>query len=142
MAITKQQGFGAALALLLAATWLAACSVPGTPTAQLPNPASQNCATQGGELRIETRLDGGQYGVCVFEDNYQCEEWAMMRGDCPVGGVKVTGYITDAGRFCAISGGEYTVTGNSGAENEEGLCTFKNGKVCEAAAFYNGTCGP
>lgn len=132
--------FGIALMAMLAMTWLAACAAPPSPTAQIPNPASQHCETQGGELRIETRPDGGQYGVCVFEDNYQCEEWAMMRGDCPVGGVKVTGYITDAGRFCAISGGEYAVTGNSGAENEEGTCTFTNGKVCEAAAFYNGTC--
>jgi putative hemolysin len=32
----------------------------------------------------------GQYGVCFFEDNRQCEEWALLRGDCPVGGKKVT----------------------------------------------------
>lgn len=142
MAITQRKIIWMALIALLAAAWLAACSVPNTPTAQIPNPASQNCITHGGELRIETRPDGGQYGVCVFEDNYQCEEWAMMRGDCPVGGVKVTGYITDAGRFCAISGGEYAVTSPSGAENEEGSCTFPNGKICDAAAFYQGTCGP
>ena len=28
-----------------------------------------------------------------------------MRGDCPVGGVKVTGYVTPAARYCAITGG-------------------------------------
>jgi hypothetical protein len=59
-----------------------------------------------------------------------------------VGGVKVTGYITDAGRFCAISGGDYAVTSGSTAEDEQGTCTFENGKVCDAAAFYNGNCSP
>ena len=60
-------------------------------------------------LRIESRPDGGQYGVCIFDDNYQCEEWAMFRGECPVGGLRVTGYITTAARYCAITGGRYTV---------------------------------
>jgi len=35
----------------------------------------------------------------------QCEEWAMARGECPVGGVKVSGYNTSAARYCAITGG-------------------------------------
>jgi len=69
----------------------------------LANPASQNCAARGGTLRIEQRPDGGQFGVCVFTDNYQCEEWAMFRGECPVGGLRVTGYITPAARFCATA---------------------------------------
>ena len=62
-----------------------------TPTSsQSANPASENCVKQGGTVSIQTRGDGGQYGVCMFEDNKQCEEWAMLRGDCPVGGIKVT----------------------------------------------------
>ena len=73
----------------------------------LANPASQNCAARGGTLRIERRPDGGEYGVCVFADNYQCEEWAMLRGHCPVGGLRVTGYVTAAARYCAITGGRY-----------------------------------
>jgi hypothetical protein len=32
--------------------------------------------------------------VCVFGDNRQCEEWALMRGQCPAGGIRVTGYVT------------------------------------------------
>jgi predicted metal-dependent phosphoesterase TrpH len=35
--------------------------------------------------------DGGEYGICVFEDNRQCEEWALFRGECPAGGRKATG---------------------------------------------------
>ncbi len=65
-----------------------------------------------------------------------------MYGDCPVGGVKVTGYITEAARYCAITGGEYSMTGNSGADDEQGACTFKNGAVCDVWDYYNGKCDP
>jgi hypothetical protein len=104
------------------------------------NPASQNCVNQGGVLSIETRGDGGQYGVCYFEDNRQCEEWALLRGDCPAGGVKVTGYTTAAARYCAITGGTYTVTGKSGAADEQGTCTFKDGSQCDVWTYYAGKC--
>ncbi len=108
--------------------------------AGIANPASQNCIDQGGTLTMEERGDMGQIGVCYFEDNLQCEEWALMRGDCPVGGVKVTGYVTPAGRYCAITGGEYAITGNGGAEDEQGTCTFKDGSQCDAWDYYNGVC--
>ncbi len=119
-------------------------------TAAIANPASQNCISQGGKLEIEERGDGAvtdgaaasgaQFGVCYFEDNLQCEEWALMRGECPVGGVKVTGYTTPAARYCAITGGEYVVTDNGGQADEQGACTLKNGSQCEAWSFYNGEC--
>lgn len=111
-----------------------------TTTAQLANPASQNCVDQGGTLSIQESGDGGQYGVCMFEDNMQCEEWAMMRGECPVGGIKVTGFVTPAATYCAITGGEYAVTANSNTADEQGTCTFKNGTVCDASEYYNGQC--
>ena len=57
------------------------------PAPQLANPASVRCIEKGGTLRIERRPDGGQSGVCVFVDNYQCEEWALFRGECPAGGL-------------------------------------------------------
>jgi uncharacterized protein len=95
---------------------------------------------QGGTLSIEARGDGGQFGVCYFEDNRQCEEWALLRGDCPVGGLKVTGYTTPAARYCAITGGTYTITGSSGAEDEQGTCTFKDGSQCDVWDYYNGKC--
>ncbi len=113
---------------------------PGTTGAIIGNPASQNCVNQGGVLSIETRSDGGQYGVCQFEDNRQCEEWALLRGECPVGGVKVTGYTTPAARYCAITGGQYAGTGNSNAANEQGTCTLKSGQQCDVWDYYNGKC--
>ena len=116
------------------------CAQSTASTVGMANPASANCAQQGGTLAIEERGDGGQYGVCYFEDNRQCEEWALMRGECPIGGVKVTGYVTPAARYCAITGGEYAITASSGADDEQGTCTFKDGGQCDAWDYYNGKC--
>jgi putative hemolysin len=120
---------------------LLACLVSAAVWAQtqLANPASQNCVRQGGALKIERRPDGGQYGVCVFTDNYQCEEWALLRGECPKNGLRVTGYVTPAGRYCAITGGRYTVVTESAA-GETGVCSLPGGKACDAKAYYAGTC--
>jgi putative hemolysin len=115
---------------------------PPESSGQIANPASENCVEQGGTLVIEERGDGGQYGVCTFEDNRQCEEWAMLRGDCPVGGIKVTGYVTPAAVYCAITGGEYQVTGSSNTEQEQGTCTFKNGQTCDVWEYFAGECSP
>lgn len=51
-------------------------------TAGLANPASVYCVDQGGKLEIKTDEQGGQYGVCVFADGSECEEWAYYRGEC------------------------------------------------------------
>ncbi len=108
---------------------------------QLANPASQNCVKQGGALKIERRPDGGQYGVCVFTDSYQCEEWALFRGECPKNGLRVTSYVTPAGRYLRhhrrpLHGGD----GECGRrDGRSARC--RGGKACDAAAYYAGTCG-
>lgn len=51
----------------------------------LANPASTYCEEQGGTLEIRTDADGNQYGVCVFDDGSECEEWAFFRGECQPG---------------------------------------------------------
>ncbi len=53
--------------------------------AGLPNPASVFCEDQGGTLEIRTDADGGQYGVCIFDDGSECDEWAYFRGECQPG---------------------------------------------------------
>ena len=111
-----------------------------TANARAANPASQNCLDKGGAVRIETQARGAQFGVCIFDDNRQCEEWAMMRGDCPIGGIKVAGFVTPAARYCAITGGEYKVTANSNTPDEQGTCTFNNGATCNAVAYFEGAC--
>ena len=132
----------------LVALLISACGTLITPptkspdkSAGLANPASTNCTDKGGTLSIEKDGSGNEYGVCHFEDNLQCEEWAMMKGECPEGGLKVTGYVTTAANYCAITGGDYAITGNSGnTENEQGTCTFKSGKSCDVWDYYNGKC--
>jgi len=110
------------------------------PAPQLANPASVNCTRQGGTLTVERRPDGGQFGVCTFTDNYQCEEWALFRGECPNTGLRVTGYATPAGRYCAITGGRYSEVAAPAATPERGICSLPNGSSCEADAYYAGTC--
>ena len=121
------------------------CSLPcREPLAQTPttlaNPASVHCRDLGGTTRIERTPRGDQYGVCVFPDNRQCEEWALLRGQCPAGGLRVAGYVTPAARYCAITGGSYTVTSASNTASEQGSCKLPNDRICSAAAHFDGSC--
>jgi heat shock protein HslJ len=34
---------------------------------------------------MRTDADGGQYGVCIFADGSECEEWAFFRDECQPG---------------------------------------------------------
>lgn len=106
-------------------------SVSETDSLSLSNPASVNCITMKGELKIVTKADGSQYGVCYFMDNRQCEEWSLLRGDCPINGRKITGYETEAQRYCAITGGEVDMNKNT--------CYFKD-KTCDLDKYYNNSC--
>ena len=127
------------LAVLCAAA-LALPAAQAQTRAAIANPASQHCVAQGGRLVLEKDGSGGQFGVCLFEDNRQCEEWALLRGQCPAGGLRVTGYVTPAARYCAITGGSYTVTSASNSTTEEGDCRLPDGRVCSAAAHFDGSC--
>ncbi|MEI6288558.1 MAG: DUF333 domain-containing protein [bacterium] len=98
----------------------------------MANPASVYCGQKGGKSVIQNS-PVGQYGLCYFLDNRACEEWAMFNGDCPVGGVKTTGYNTEAQKFCAWSGGSTFAVDNA-------VCKFKDGSQCLAQDFYTGLC--
>lgn len=111
------------------------CFTQSDNKAGLANPASTNCQDKGGKVVIEKKDDGSEYGLCYFDDNRACEEWAMLRGDCPVGGRKTTGYDTIAQKFCAWSGGQTLAVENA-------VCTFSDGSTCLADDFYKGTCQP
>jgi putative hemolysin/predicted metal-dependent phosphoesterase TrpH len=85
------------LALILIIIFLSGCSGVSAKGRNKPNlktgianPASVNCINKGGTLSIQKSVDGGEYGICIFEDNWQCEEWALFRGECPAGGKKIT----------------------------------------------------
>ena len=113
---------------------------PPAPVVQRANPASENCIAKGGRRVAEKNPVGGEFSVCLFEDNKQCEEWALLRGHCPAGGIKVTGFTTPAARFCGITGGQYTVTASSNTPDEQGQCTLPDGKICDAQAHFSGSC--
>jgi hypothetical protein len=105
-----------------------------TPTAGLANPASANCIAKGGQLDIKPNKNG-EYGICYFEDNRQCEEWALFRGQCPVGGLKITGYENDAQIYCAITGGKV-----EGVGTETPMCKRIDGTLCTVQANFDGEC--
>jgi len=52
---------------------------------EIANPASVYCEQQGGILDIRDQ-EGGQVGICQFEDGSECEEWVFFRGECQPGG--------------------------------------------------------
>lgn len=99
----------------------------------LSNPASTRCSDLGGKLSIQKLPYGSQYGLCYFEDNKACEEWALFRGECPVGGVKTTGFDTLDQKYCAWRGGKTIAEASS-------TCTFRDGKSCSTIDYYNGKC--
>lgn len=51
----------------------------------MANPASVYCIDQGGKLSIRNDASGGQYGICVFDDGSECEEWKFFRKECTKG---------------------------------------------------------
>ena len=65
------------VALVIMEVTLAACQPVGVPC-----PASVYCKEQGGTLELHDSPAGGQYGVCVFPDGTECEEWTFFRGEC------------------------------------------------------------
>lgn len=76
--------------LLFIGALLAACApkMEEEPEAGLANPASVYCEEQGGDLEIR-ETEAGQYGVCLFDDGSECEEWAYFRGECKPGDLEV-----------------------------------------------------
>ena len=116
---------------------LAGCRGDGSSAAvERANPASEYCMANGGRQVIET-AGSGQYGVCLFEDNRQCEEWALLRGACPIGGIRITGYATPQARYCAIRGGDYVVTKQQTATTPEaGRWSLPGKPSCNALALY------
>jgi len=51
----------------------------------IANPASENCVAKGGAIHTVTDPNGGQRGICAFQDGSSCEEWALFHGECRPG---------------------------------------------------------
>ncbi len=101
MKATNRFGTGAAAAVAVAGVALAAMgavscekkapdepakSQPPAGQVGMPNPASVHCIKEDGKLEIRKGPGGGEYGMCVFKDGSECEEWKLFRGECKPGG--------------------------------------------------------
>lgn len=146
------------IAIALGLFILSACSTqtpqPVTATASrdttnMANPASAYCEEQGFKLEIRTAQDGSQYGVCMFEDNTECEEWAYYRGECKPGDMDVAppptttpaGITNPASTYCVEQGGTSELrTAEEGSQS--GVCVFPDGSECDEWAFFRGECAP
>jgi len=109
---------------------------------QLANPASTNCIKQGGKLDIREDKDGGQYGVCVFSNGTECEEWAFFRGECQKG-VGEDDFCGFAQGTCKINS-DCVTGGCSGqvcqSKNDESVITTCELRDCYKASKYNLSC--
>jgi putative hemolysin len=66
--------------MLLSGTFLR--QAVGSGEVQIANPASVYCVQSGYTLEIRANAGGGEYGVCIFPDGSECEEWAFFRNEC------------------------------------------------------------
>jgi putative hemolysin len=88
------------------------------PATGLANPASVYCQEQGGTVEIRTDAEGGQYGVCIFDDGSECDEWAYFRGECQPGDfevapppVPVPAYVNERYGFSCDPPSQYAIEG-------------------------------
>ena len=75
---------------LLAAAALSACAGSDNPKKSamhdeqavgMANPASVFCEQQGGKSVNRKDKDGNEYGVCVFPDGKEVDEWEYYRAN-------------------------------------------------------------
>jgi putative hemolysin len=108
----------------------------------IANPASVFCADNGGTLEIRQYADGGEYGMCVFSDGSECEEWAYFRGECAPGQPKSEANMPNpASANCVDQGGTLEIRQDADG-GEYGMCVFGDGSECEEWALLRGTCSP
>ncbi|MCJ7725977.1 MAG: DUF333 domain-containing protein [Acidimicrobiia bacterium] len=128
------------IAVSLASLLLAACGgdEPTEDESGLANPASVYCQEQGGTVDMR-ESDGGTYGVCVFPDGSECDEWAFYDDACAPGiGEDQAGLANPASVFCIEQGG--TLEMREGEGGTAGFCRFLDGSECEEWAFFRGEC--
>jgi hypothetical protein len=96
----------------------------------LPNPATTYCRDLG--YTYETR-DGpqGEYGVCVFPDDSECEAWNFYNGQCG-----------QPFSFCEKTGGTLNIETNvlCPSDDECAICTTPSGTECTESSYFDGTC--
>lgn len=72
------------LTILATLATLSACSANQAPEQKpigMANPASVFCEQQGGKSVLRKNADGSEYGVCVFKDGKEVDEWDYFRAN-------------------------------------------------------------
>jgi putative hemolysin len=84
----------------------AASTTPPAPTtpAGIPNPAAVYCVEHGGKVEIRKDSSGAEYGICVFPDGSECDEWAFFRGECHPAGESIPVVTTQPAATPDLSG--------------------------------------
>lgn len=145
-----------ALGLLILSAYSIRPPQPWTPAVtvtsdamNMVNPASAYREEQGFKLEIRNAQDGGQYGVCVFKDDSECEEWAYYRDECKPGDMDAAppptpspaGNANPASTYCVEQGGTSEIR-TAGDGSQSGVCLFPNGSECDEWAFFREECVP
>ncbi len=111
---------------------------PASQGGSLPNPASVYCEQQGYTSEIRTADDGSQYGVCIFPDGSQCDEWAYYRRECAPA-TQDASMPNPASVYCEQQGYQVEIrTASDGSQS--GACIFPDGSECDEWAFFRGEC--
>jgi len=126
---------------------LASCSgLQEKQVIDMPNPASVFCEENGGKLEISADESGAQFGVCIFDDGSECDEWAFFRGECKPGDslkseAPLANLPNPASVFCEENSGKLEIRSDeTGAQS--GACVFDDGSECDEWAFFRGECKP
>ena len=134
--------------------------VPGTtpsvttPGSSLANPAAVFCKEKNYGYEIRRNPDGSEYGVCIFPDRTECEEWAFYQGRCPAVTTPVaitpqaispavtnpTTALANPSAVLCISKNYTYLTRKNPDGSEYGVCIFPGGKECDAWAYFRGEC--
>ena len=128
--------------LLGAAATILTLGVAGTAMADEVD-VNTACQALGAEYgTIITLGSGDTANCCQFEDNRGCTLEAMQAGDCPENGRKITGYMSEGGRYCAWLGGEVNTVETYDAVLDEldGTCALPDGSECVIGRLYYGSC--
>ena len=102
----------------------------------IANPASTNCIKVGWTSEIKTKPDWSQYWVCVFEEWRQCEEWALFNWKCAVWWRKLTWYIWEYAKFCAITWNTFTNKWQDSSWDDIWTCDLWSWVVVDAKNYY------
>lgn len=121
------------LGLQKTSTVLGTTTTATTKAGSLATAAYTKCVQNDGFVTTDRRGKSGFYNVCNFDDDMNCELYALYNGQCPIGGVHTVGYTTRPQVFCALRGGQPTGKNN-------GQCKMPDGKICSTAAVYSDTC--